>query len=288
MKKRILACLLSLCMIIGFVPTAAFAINGSVLTTSIDGEELVVGVAKEFKFEVTANDHAGEMVVGTSVFSDPSAIEKLEYKAGGAWCDMARDGDGKFGPATGFPMTDAESEFRVTFKKAGDYSFTVKLEKADGSEVLCETEAEFSVREYKNAELTTDITSFVVGKAKEFTFTTTANDDAGIMVVGLSNFSDPSAIEKLEYYEKINGQWYELSGEFGPETGFPMTDATSKFRVTFKKAGDYSFTAKMVKVEDGETLCETDVDFTVRKKSKKPTTTETAPSRTNPNTGVHF
>ena len=44
--------------------------------------------------------------------------------------------------------------------------------------------------------LTTDIgeKTFTVGQATEFTFTTKANDDAGIMVVGTSNFSDPGAI----------------------------------------------------------------------------------------------
>ena len=83
------------------------------------------------------------------------------------------------------------------------------------------------------------------------------------MVVGTSNFSDPNAIEKLEYYEQSNGQWYELSGEFGPATGFPMYDASSKFRVTFKTAGNYSFTASMKRVDNGEVLCSTDVDFTV-------------------------
>ena len=112
--------------------------------------------------------------------------------------------------------------------------------------------------------LTTDIgeKTFTVGEATEFTFTTTATGDAGKMVTGTSNFSDPEAIEKLEYYEVNDGNWYELTGDFGP-TGFPMSDATSRFRVTFKEAGEYSFTASMKEVGTEEILCSTEVSFTV-------------------------
>jgi hypothetical protein len=208
---------------------------------------------------------AGKTVVGTSLFSNPSAIEKLEYNAGGTWFDMAHDGDGKFGPAGGFPMSDATSTFRVTFKTAGDYSFTVKMEELGGT-ALCETTADFSVREYKKAELTTTIDgqTLIVGVPFEFEFEARANDDAGKTVVGTSLFSDSSAIEKLEYY--TGGTWFDMAhdghGKFGPATGFPMTDATSTFRVTFKTSGDYAFTVKMEEL-DGTVLCATNANFTV-------------------------
>ena len=98
---------------------------------------------------------------------------------------------------------------------------------------------------------------FVVGTATDFTFTTIANDDAGTMVKGSFVFSDPDAIETLEYRESKNGEWYEFYGDFGPATGFPMTDATSQFRVTFKKAGIYTVEAYMKTVEDGTVVCST-------------------------------
>ena len=119
--------------------------------------------------------------------------------------------------------------------------------------------------EHKSAVITTDIAekTFTVGKATEFSFSTVANDDAGVMVVGTANFNDPDAIEKLEYFEVKDSKWYELKGDFGPASGFPMSDATSKFRATFKKGGNYSFTASMKKVEDSSVLCSVDVSFTV-------------------------
>lgn len=113
--------------------------------------------------------------------------------------------------------------------------------------------------------LSTDIASktFTVGTPVEFTFTTVANDDAGKTVVGTSNFSNADAIEKLEYYEVATSTWHDLNGAFGGGAGFPMSDSTSKFRVTFKTAGNYSFTANMKLLEGGNVLCSTNVDFTV-------------------------
>lgn len=115
--------------------------------------------------------------------------------------------------------------------------------------------------------LTTNIgqQTFYVGVPTEFTFTTTANDDKDKMVIGTSNFSNKEAIEKLEYYEVKDGQWYELTGDFGPAQGFPMSNATSRFRVTFKTAGNYTFTASMKLADGGTVLCSTNVNFTVNK-----------------------
>ena len=84
-----------------------------------------------------------------------------------------------------------------------------------------------------------------VGKQQEFSITTNVPEDyKNIMVLGEDSISDTSAIEKLEYYEVKDGNWYEMPADslFGPAgTGFPLTDgATSKFRVTFNKAGDYT------------------------------------------------
>lgn len=108
---------------------------------------------------------------------------------------------------------------------------------------------------------------FIVGEAQEFTVTSTANDDAGAMVKGSFVFSEPAAIEKLEYYETAEGMqgWYELTGDFGPASGFPLMDATSRFRVTFNKAGDYSVTVSMKEVATGDVVCKTDANITVEK-----------------------
>ena len=111
----------------------------------------------------------------------------------------------------------------------------------------------------------------VVGETVEFTVSTIANDDAGVMVKGKFEIEAEDAdISKLEYYETFTGMegWYEFPnktfGEFGPATtGFPMMDATSTFRVTFAEPGEYGAKVSAVKVEDGSELCSQEFVVTV-------------------------
>ena len=102
--------------------------------------------------------------------------------------------------------------------------------------------------------------TFTVGQPVEFTISTTAGNlaDTNTMVIGTSEFDGVDAIEKIEYYEVNDGNWYELQGNsFGPSTGFPLSDATSKFRVTFKEDGEFSLTVKIQKVDSDDVLATT-------------------------------
>lgn len=176
---------------------------------------------------------------------------------------------GEFGPSTGFPIIDGTSKFRVTFNAVGEYSVSIALKDVnDESIVYCSTAANVKVN--RNASvLTTDIASknFVVYEATEFTFTSVANDDADKLVKGYFDFSDPSAIEKLEYYETAEGMqgWYELNGAFGPATGFPVINGTSKFRVTFNKVGDYTVEVSLKQVSDDAVLSKVMANVSVAK-----------------------
>lgn len=269
---RVLAFALSLLMIFGMMPVNsvyAMTANGSVLETNIGDIEFVVNEAAEFTVTSTANDDAGALVKGYFEFSNPSVIEKLEYyettEGYEGWYELA----GEFGPAAGFPIIDGTSKFRVTFNTVGDYSVDIALKDVnDASNVYCSTTANVKVN--RNAsELTTDIASknFVVYEATEFTFTSVANDDANKLVKGYFEFSDPSAIEKLEYYETADGMqgWYELNGAFGPSTGFPVINGTSKFRVTFNKVGNYTVEVSLKQVSDDAVLSKVKADVSVAK-----------------------
>lgn len=233
------------------------------LETNIDELDFIVGVPQEFTYSTIANDDAGVMIVGASDFSDPDAIAKLEYYEPNTstWYEL----NGEFGGGAGFPAADATSKFRVTFAKAGEYEFTSVVKTVEGEKVLASVEATAKVRDYKHAELLTNIgdIEFVVGEATEFTFSTVANDDKGLMVVGLSDFDAEDAIAKLEYYEPNTDTWYDLNGAFGGSNGFPMADATSKFRVTFAKAGEYDFVAVMKVAGTDDVLCEVEATAVV-------------------------
>ena len=272
LTDRFLALLLAVLMIFAMIPfttlqTFAAEKVAGVLTTNIGEQPFMVNKATEFTFTTTANDDANKMVRGSFVFSDPDAIEKLEYLEtdNGMWYEFY----GEFGPESGFPMIDGTSTFRVTFNKEGNYTVTAYMKSVEDGSELCSTNADVVVKR-NGSSLSTNIgeKTFEVGNSTEFTFTTTANADANVMVRGAFVFSDPDAIEKLEYLETDNGMWYEFSGEFGPESGFPMIDGTSTFRATFKKAGNYYLTASMKTVSDGTVLCTTTANVNVVKNVK--------------------
>jgi len=85
------------------------------------------------------------------------------------------------------------------------------------------------------------------------------------MVVGTGGLSNPDAIEKLEYYEVKDGNWYELpaGADFGAATGFPLSDATSTFRVTFETAGEYEVDFQILNAETREVVAESETTITV-------------------------
>lgn len=107
---------------------------------------------------------------------------------------------------------------------------------------------------------------FVVGKAGEFSVTTTANDYAGTMIVGTGGLSDETAIASLQYLEINDNQWYDLpiGSTFGSSNGFQLADATSNFKVTFNKAGTYNVEFKLVRVSDNKVLASTTTTVNVR------------------------
>ena len=262
---RVLAMFLAVVMVMSMVPLSVFAAAPGTVSTDIGEKEFTVGTSTEFTITTTANDDLGTMVIGNAVFSDPSAIEKLEYYEvqDDNWYPLVGD----FGPSTGFPMSDATSKFRVTFKKAGIYSVEIFIKSVEDGSTVCSTTATALVN--GSSSFTTDAgnKTFVVGEATEFTFTTVANEDAGKMVIGTAEFSNPDAIDVLEYYEVQNDTWYPLEGDFGPAAGFPMSNATSTFRVTFKQAGTYTLTAYMKEVATGDTLCFAIATITVKDRS---------------------
>ena len=175
----------------------------------------------------------------------------------------------------------------MTFKEAGDTEVTVQiLAKADNSVVLEETSTFTSI-----AAPTLTVTKpdeCKVGAAVEFSVSTTKGYYDGGNVYGKVACDDASKVEKLEYLETADGQWHEMTGDtFGPDSGFPLMDATSKFRVTFKEAGDTEVTVQILAKADNSVVLENTSVF--KSVNADAPTTPTAPTgRPNPSTGVAF
>ena len=273
--RRIVALLICVMMLLSMLPISIFTVLASTttsLTTNVDSQTYYVGQEKEFTYttNVSADDN-GKMVVGAfkllngeDVDVISTAIEKLWYwdTTGNQWLEFP-DGYFKFGPSTGFPFTDGfTSKFKVKFAQLGDYKVVAEmLEVNNENAVLTSTENNISVKSTAS-ELQSDITTktFEVNSATEFSYTTVPNDLLNTMVLGtftLKDSSDNDAQDfvKLEYWNVNTNTWDEFYGDFGPSaTGFPLVEATSKFRATFNKIGTYTVNAAMKKFDGGEIL----------------------------------
>lgn len=118
---------------------------------------------------------------------------------------------------------------------------------------------------------------FYINEQQEFTISTVVPEGyETVTVVGEGSISDTSAIEKLEYYEVRDGNWYTLPEDtaFGGSTGFELTNATSRFRVTFKKAGKYSVRYAVKKVNTQQIIAENTLNITVMDRSISDVSTE--------------
>ena len=254
-------------MAIAAVPAVVFAADGPEL--QIDGLPDTVKAGQAYTFTVGAvncGDKAGTQVKG--VFSyDSTLVEKVEYyetdPAYEGWHEFTGN---EFGPVdTGFPLMDAlKSQFRVTFKGDGEFNMNIKIvEFANPENVLITADKTITVEPIVNPTVTVNLANEIkAGQPTEFTVSTTGGDATDTMVKGVFTY-DTSMVEKVEYYEtdpRYEG-WHEFTGnEFGPvDTGFPLKDLTSRFRVTFKEdaEGEFSMTVNIVEFANPENVLAT-------------------------------
>ncbi|MGI6332168.1 MAG: hypothetical protein ACOX1Y_10590 [Zhaonellaceae bacterium] len=146
------------------------------------------------------------------------------------------------------------------FSEAGTYTVTVEFKEVGTGDVLATHVMEVTVEAYVPMEVTSDVPTFKVGEQQEFTVSTKANDDAGRMVRAYFNIPDEATVE---YYEVKDGNWYALGNEYGPTEGFPVADATSKFRAVFSEAGTYTVTVEFKEVGTGEVVATHELEVTV-------------------------
>lgn len=150
-----------------------------------------------------------------------------------------------------------EQNFVVTAKQ-GDTIVT--------AEAVCPAEpVDPPVPEKQLPEVTSTMEPNVVAnKDFEFEVATTANDYKNTMVYALlSTEATTSDINKIQYWEPNEEvpSWHDLpasedgSYRFGPESGFPLLDTASKFKLNMKTVGNFNFTIAIKTVEDNKTLC---------------------------------
>ena len=272
--KRLLAVLMVFALLIGNFPMGVAAeetepeepVAAALMTSITEGMVFALNETTDFAYGTIPNDDAGKLVKGRFEITDGdgaavdmAAVAKLEYLEvqSGNWFEFYGD----FGPATGFPMMEATSSFRITFKQAGDYKVTVSMVTVEDGTVLCSDVKNVKAEYVAPTVTVSGLGASAVGRTTNFTVTTEANSEAGIMVKGsfvivegseLINIAD---VAKLEYQDSETGTWNVFAGEYGPDAGFRLTNATSNFRVTFLKTGTYDVSV-FVKNLEGVQVCD--------------------------------
>ena len=273
-----------------------FHVTGGTLT--INGEGTVNGVGKnDYNMAIWAMGQNAKVIINGGNYTNVGAKDStgdthfdLIYAKEGALIEI---NGGTFEAETAkWTLNQHDSTGAVITVKGGKfygynpadaYSEPTQPKSFVAEGYISEADGEYyTVREKVNAAITiSEDLTFTVGEKKEFTITTTANDDAGENVYGIATLVDASGadamgqLQSVEYYEVNNGTWYDLNGAFGPAgSGFPLTDASSTFRVAFKTAGTYTVNYKVVKVAvDEEVVAEGSATVTVNPKQETPTPT---------------
>ena len=108
--------------------------------------------------------------------------------------------------------------------------------------------------------------TITVNESKQFSVHTTPNDYLNTTVevtIGYEGLNRADGDLKLEYYDSNTSQYVEMQEDrFGPNTGFPLQDLSTNFRVTPLKAGTTEVTLNVVDMNTQETLCSTSQSVT--------------------------
>lgn len=227
------------------------------------------GVMSQFSISTVANDYEGTMV--RAYFERPEYLESLQYQElnlgspkYGEWLTLEGDA---FGPSSGFPLTNTNSKFRASFSRPGTHTARFYFVDMETGKTLISQSLSFVV-EAAETIVTFDVPEFSVQETSEFTISTIANENEGVMVRGY--FDRPDELEILEYQEQdptnpSYGQWLVLAGNaFGPETGFPLTNTTSIFRASFSVSGTFIIPISFVGVSTQNTLALGSIQFVVQ------------------------
>ena len=225
------------------------------------------GVTQDAGVTTVANDYAGTTVRVKLTLKDPAqrASVALHYLASDNTYQplpINDNGVAYFGPASGFPLSNATTPIKATFNASGTYEYTLDIVTVGTTEtVLASRDESVVVAAFVNATVATTLNNQEVerGTAKTFTVTATANDaNPATMVRGRLTLADPTKAANivLEYLDE-NNQYQTIAFQngvamIGPAEGMPLSNINNLgFRAAFSAAGVYGYTLELINVDGG-------------------------------------
>jgi len=226
---------------------------GSAELASELAETAMVNADIAFGVSTVANRYAGEIVRVKATLTEGAAEDfALMYQEADAFHPLTfTDGIAWYGPESGFPLADVTSNFKLNVKEAGTYSYNLEVVRVSDSQVLAST-TENVVASVVAPSIESDLaTSLLVDTENAFSVTTAQNSDLGSTVRVKITLVDADAANVALLYQEGDAFMpltFDENGVtwFGPESGFPLANLTSNFKVTFSEIGSYSYQLEIV------------------------------------------
>lgn len=276
--------------------TAAATVAPTIASTLNNRANVFTTVQESFSVAATAGSKANQLVKVKMTLATPAqaADFALSYEATpGNFLPLTFNaaGEMEFGPATGFPLADATTNFKITFNAAGTYNYDLAIvDAATGTALAPATSETVTVAAFVNPTIASSLngrTGVITGVQEAYSVTTVAGNMAGQMVKVKATLATPAqaADMTLEYLETANNTWYPLTFDangvimFGPAAGFPLANATSNFRVTYSAAGTYATTLEIVDAVTGVALVPATTESVIVASATAPTIASTLNGR---------
>ncbi len=237
------------CVFYGTYDQGAVALEGSAPTVDIDAYVPTLNIwisADEDTSEIDISGGIGETWV-SGISSSTELTTKISIPGERVMLYDCR-GNGGLTVGTGAELLTPEAKRVVrsegfNFGNNGSLSEGVVVEDGDFVEPTVEIEGLPEI--------------FQTYEEVVFSVTTTAGDYAGTMVAGIiSGGSDAYTLYYLD-----NNEWEVMDTWFGPQTGFPLIDGTSYFKVVFDEPDQLDITIDIMMVDkpgeviEGQALC---------------------------------
>lgn len=237
------------CVFYGTYDQGAVALEGSAPTVGIDAYVPTLNIwisADEDTSKIDISGGIGETWV-SGISSSTELTTKISIPGERVMLYDCR-GNGGLTVGTGAELLTPEAKRVVlsegfNFMNKGSLSEGVVVEDGDFVEPTVEIEGLPEI--------------FQTYEEVVFSVTTTAGDYAGTMVAGIiSGGSDAYTLYYLD-----NNEWEVMDTWFGSQTGFPLIDGTSYFKVVFDEPDQLDITIDIMMVDkpgeviEGQTLC---------------------------------
>lgn len=249
------------------------------ISSDLNGQTILVNTQTEYAISTVANDYLNTYVkvffkAGDVAQVPNYAIEYWETSIS-SWLPLTLTANGEldFGPALGFPLQNASTDFRVTFNATGTYNYKMSLYAVSSGDTLATVNESVTVANAIPPTISSDLNGLTINTntQTEYSITTVANDylNTYVKVFFKAGNAAQAANYDIEYWETTNSTWIPLTltpnGEldFGPALGFPLQNASTDFRVTFDAAGVYAYKLSLYEVATGDTLAVANESVTV-------------------------